>query len=394
MDILISKTETCCFSSCPNKMKSYGGFDVAALTFLTLAETYPQHKFYFIGSNDIGTLQSKPDNLIDIETPIRIKHNSDRSKDRYDVAVDYCKQYKFDFMICWYCRGTPLVDYNYGYLSNKGTPRKIRECEKIVSRILAVPKAYKIPVYYIMDDIAEFSRLPSDMPSPAAIWSQCDSEINYRHYTNISDVTRLAAPIVYKPIERLWLMGKQKVDWRSINKTNDFIITCNSTNDGSLDRLNYIENWVLNNFKDVTVYGRWDSPKTLVSVINKRGISDRFERKGMCEMEDLMFKSKYTLVIPLSKKYPDFVTQKMFSMLYYGIIPFWCKNDYDCSNTKYNAFPDYIKVESPNELLHKINELNNDEKKYRKLLDDLYGLLEDRYFDNRIVHDIFDEILL
>lgn len=393
MNILVSKTESCSFSSCPDRLKSYGGYDVAALTFLTLARSYPQHNFYFIGSNDISLLKDKPNNLIDIETPIKLACKDNRSKDKYDVVIDYCGQYKFDFMICWYCRGTPIVDYNYGYLSNKGTPRIIRECEKIVSRILAPAKVYNIPVYYIMDDVAEFSKIPCDMPAPAKVWSQCDGEITYRHYTNISDITHLTTPVKYKPIEKLWLMGKQKIDWRNYNKASNFIITCNSTNDGSLDRLNYIEKWVLDNFKDVTVYGRWNSPKNLVNVINKRNIANRFEQKSMCDMEDLMFNTKYTLVIPLSKRYPDFVTQKMFSMLYYGIIPFWCKNDYDCSNTKYNMFPDYIKVESPDELLYKINELNNDDNKYRSLLNDLYSLLDNRYFDNRIVHGIFDEIL-
>lgn len=394
MNILISKTEPCKFLTCSNRLKCYGGFDVAALTFLTLAKIYPQHKFYFIGSNDIGSLQSKPENLIDIETPIKAASKNLKSKEKYEVAIDYCSQYKFDLMICWYCRCTPIIEYNYGYLSNKGTPRKIRECEKLVSSILAIPKAYNIPVYYIIDDVAEFSRFPQDMPKPAAIWSQCDGSITYRHYNNVSDVTHLIAPVTYKPIERLWLMGKDKVDWRNMNKTNDFVITCNSTSDGSLDRLNYIDNWILKNFKDVTVYGRWNSPRTLVDAINKRGIADRFEVKGICEMESLMFNTRYTLVIPLSKKYPDFVTQKMFSMLYYGIIPFWCKNDYDCSNSKYNMFPDYIKVESPNELLYKINELNKDKDLYKSLLDYLYNLLDDRYFDDRIAHDIFDEILL
>lgn len=397
MNILISKTEACSFSSCPDKMKSYGGFDVAALTFLTIAKTYPQHNFYFIGSNDIASLKDGPTNLIDIETPIRVAYkkakleNSDIEK--YEVAVDYCSQFKFDFMLCWYCRCTPIAEYNYGYLSNKGTPRKLRECEKTISHILAVPKLHNVPVYYIMDDVAEFNKIPYDMPSPAAIWSQCDGTITHRHYKNKSDIEYVATPIVYKPVERLWLMGKNKIDWRNYNKTNDFIITCNSTNDGSLDRLNYIENWILKSFKDVTVYGRWDSPKTLVEAINKRGIADRFARKGMCEMEDIMFNTKYTLVIPLSRKYPDFVTQKMFSMLYYGIIPFWCKNDYDCSNTKYNMFPDYIKVESPQELLYKMNELNNNNDLYRNLLNELYDLLDDRYFDDRIVHDIFNEVL-
>lgn len=393
MNILVSKTEPCSFSSCPDRMKSYGGYDVAALTFLTLARSYPQHNFYFIGSNDISLLKDKPDNLIDIETQIKLAFKNNKLKDKYDTTIEYCGQYKFDFMICWYCRGTPIVDYKHGYLSNKGTPRIIRTCEKTVSHILAPAKEYNIQVYYIMDDIAEFSKIPCDMPSPAKVWSQCDCEITYRHYTSISDITHLTTQVNYKPIEKLWLMGKQKIDWRNYNKTSNFIITCNSTNDGSLDRLNYIEKWVLNNFKDVTVYGKWTSPNNLVNVINKRNIANRFEQRSMCDMEDLMFSTRYTLVIPLSRKYPDFVTQKMFSMLYYGIIPFWCKNDYDCSNTKYNMFPDYIKVESPYELLYKINELNNDESKYRSLLNELYSLLDDRYFDNRIVHDIFDEIL-
>ena len=394
MNILISKTEVCNFLTCSDRLKCYGGFDVAALTFLTMARAYPQHNFYFIGPNNIEMLQDKPKNLIDIDTPIKIASKELKSKEKYEVAVDYCKQFKFDFMICWYCRFTPIVEYKYGYLSNKGTPRIIRECEKQVSYILAAPKAYNIPVYYIMDDVTEFNKIPRDMPAPAAVWTQCNGTITYSHYNSISEIVHVTAPIKYKPIEKLWLMGKTKIDWRNTEKSNEFIITCNSTNDGSLDRLNYIDNWILKNFKDVTVYGRWESPHNLVDAINSRGIADRFAKKGICEMEDLMFNTKYTLVIPLSKKYPDFVTQKMFSMLYYGIIPFWCKNDYDCSNSKYNMFPDYIKVESPSELLYKINELNNNEDMYKSLKNDLYDLLDDRYFDDRIVHDIFDEILL
>ena len=393
MNILISKTESCSFASCPNKMKSYGGFDVCALTFLNLAKMYPHHTFYYIGPNDLATLQECPSNLIDIETPIRAAYKQQNDKVKYEVAIDFCRQYRFDFMICWYCRATPIVEYNYGYLSNKGTPRIIRECEKPVSNILAVPKAFSIPVYYIMDDVAEFNKIPSDIQTPAGIWSQCDCNITYRHYINKSDIVNVTSPVVYKPIERLWLMGKTRVDWRKFTKHNDFIITCNSTNDGSLDRFNYINKWIFDKFDDTVIYGRWTSPSKLVDLIKARGLDGRFIQKGMSEMEDLMFDTKYTLVIPLSKKYPDFVTQKMFSMLYYGIIPFWCKNDYDCSNSKYNMFPDYIKVESPDELLYKMNELNNDTNKYRGLLEELYALLDDRYFNGGIMHDIFDEVL-
>ncbi len=393
MNILISKLDTCRFTSCPDKMKTYGGFDVAALFILNIVLSYPQHTFYYIGSNDISSMSNIPSNLIDIETPIR-ELKKDSTKEKYEVAVEYCKQYKFDLAIYWYCRYAPLAEYNEGYLSWKGTPLKLRECEKHFSHIMAVPKKYDIPVYYLVDDVTELQRVPYDMSAPTAIWTQMSGTTELQRYTNKSTREKYIVPLTYKPIEKLWLLGKKKIDWRNINKTNNFIITCNAPSNQSLDKLLYINEWVFKNFSDTIIYGKWNSPKVITDCIEKLGVSDRFINKGMCEMEDIMFNTKYTLVIPPSKKHPDFVTQKVFSMLYYGIIPFWCKNDYDCSNTKYNLFPDYIKVASPDELLYKISELNNDEKKYRSLLNDLYSLLDDRYFDNRIVHDIFDEVLV
>jgi hypothetical protein len=154
-----------------------------------------------------------------------------------------------------------------------------------------------------------------------------------------------------------------------------------------------VKKWVIDLFEDGKVYGKWTSPKLLTDKITECGVEDKFIWKGMCEMEDLMFNTKYTIVVPPSDKYPEFVTQKVYSMLYYGIIPFWCKNDYDSKNI-YSNFPDFIKVESTDELLQKIDFLNNNPEEYRKLLYELYDLIEDKYFDNRLIHEIFDEILL
>ena len=79
-------------------------------------------------------------------------------------------------------------------------------------------------------------------------------------------------------------------------------------------------------------------------------------------------------------------------MLYYGIIPFWCKYDYD-KNNLYSEFPDFIKVETPEELVEKINYLENNPIEYHKLLNELYELLEDKYFDNRFIKELFDDVL-
>ena len=259
---------------------------------------------------------------------------------------------------------------------------------------MAVPKEFNIPVYYMIDDVTELKQIPYDMDKPAAIWTQCNGTTTYQHYTSPDNPVRekIQFPISYKPIERLWLLGKNKVDWRGYNKTNEFIVTCNAPSDQTLDKFFYIKKWVLDLFDNATIYGRWTCTKAMATEISKNNASHRFVERGMCEMEDLMFNTKYTIVIPPSKKYPEFVTQKVYSMLYYGIIPFWCKYDYDKDNL-YNEFPDFIKVETPEELIEKINYLNNNPEEYKKLLYQLYNLLEDKYFDNRIIHELFDEIL-
>ena len=396
MNILISKLDIARFTKCPDKMKTYGGFDVAALMLLNIVKEYPQHTFYYIGSNDISEFENKPSNLIDIETPIKDINRKCKGLEKYEVAINYCKDsdLTFDFALYWYCRFTNIAKYKDGYISAKGTPRKLRQCEKGLSHIMAVPKEFNIPVYYMIDDVTELKQIPYDMDKPAAIWTQCNGTTTYQHYTSPDNPVRekIQFPISYKPIERLWLLGKNKVDWRGYNKTNEFIVTCNAPSDQTLDKFFYIKKWVLDVFDNATIYGRWTCTKAMATEISKNNAAHRFVERGMCEMEDLMFNTKYTIVIPPSKKYPEFVTQKVYSMLYYGIIPFWCKYDYDKDNL-YNEFPDFIKVETPEELIEKINYLNNNTEEYKKLLYQLYNLLEDKYFDNRIIHELFDEIL-
>ena len=396
MNILISKLDIARFTKCPDKMKTYGGFDVAALMLLNIVKEYPQHTFYYIGSNDISEFENKPSNLIDIETPIKDINRKCKGLEKYEIAINYCKDNNltFDFALYRYCRFTNLAKYKDGYISSKGTPRKLRQCEKCLSHIMAVPKEFNIPVYYMIDDVTELKQIPYDMDKPAAIWTQCNGTTTYQHYTSPDNPVRekIQFPISYKPIERLWLLGKNKVDWRGYNKTNEFIVTCNAPSDQTLDKFFYIKKWVLDLFDNATIYGRWTCTKAMATEISKNNAAHRFVERGMCEMEDLMFNTKYTIVIPPSKKYPEFVTQKVYSMLYYGIIPFWCKYDYDKDNL-YNEFPDFIKVETPEELIEKINYLNNNPEEYKKLLYQLYNLLEDKYFDNRIIHELFDEIL-
>lgn len=397
MNVLISKLNFAHFTKCPDIMRTWGGFDVSALMIYNIAKTYPQHNFFYIGLNDINELDEPLPNLIDIETPIKQLKSKCKGLEKYEVAIKYYtdNNLHFDVAIYWYCRFTNLINYKDNYMTKKGTYRKIRACEKNLCHILSIPKTFNIPTYYLIDDITEIDKLPYDMNMPNGVWSQCNGNTTAERYVSHDNPIRekFAIPLTYKPIEKLWLQGKKKVDWRNIEKPNKFIVTCNGPADQSLDKFFYVKKWVFDLFDDGVVYGKWTSPTKLTDTIKEYNYEDKFVWKGICEMEDLMFKTKYTIVVPPSKKWPQFVTQKAYSMIYYGIIPFWCKNDYDKDNI-YKEFPDFIKVETPEELVEKINYLENNPEEYTKLLNQLYDLLDDRYFNNQLIKDIFDEILV
>ena len=128
-------------------------------------------------------------------------------------------------------------------------------------------------------------------------------------------------------------------------------------------------------------------------MVEKLGIPfDRFENKPILEMEDLMWDSKYTFIPPVSLKHTTFVTQKVWTMLYYDIVPFWCKNDYDTSNI-YSDFTDYLKVETPEEMWDKIKFLENNPEEYKKIRSQLYALLKDEYFNTDAVFKEIDKVL-
>jgi hypothetical protein len=146
-----------------------------------------------------------------------------------------------------------------------------------------------------------------------------------------------------------------------------------------------MEKWIFENEPKQIIYGKWDDE-------SKEKYPENFVEKGIVDLQDEMWETKFTFIPAFSYKSKSFVTQKFWKMLYYGIIPFWCKNDYD-KNNLYSMFPDFIKVETPEELVYKINYLENNPEEYKKLLYQLYDLLEDKYFNNDIIHEIFDEIL-
>jgi len=395
MNIYISRGMKSYFATADNKYRIYGGRDIIGETILRIMRLYPQHTFYYNGANDLDSLEDCPNNIINLDK--KIKAIARKNVDDYDRELVECtfkyieaNNLKFDlFLMFCFITETPVEYWKFN--TSKGTPMKPREMDKSSVYRFAPLKHSDGPIYYYTDDTSCF-KWPRDTRMPTKIFGQYQGPIKLKQFTDKTTVTTeyeiVEKNVEYQPIELFFLRNKTLVDWRNMDKTGGFEIICNQSADGVLDRFYYIKKWVLDYRPEQIIYGKW--VKKNLDAMNE--IHANIQEVPMITMEDKMYNTKYTLVIPANTAYPGFITQKVYSMLYYGIIPFWCKNDYDTTNI-YSKFPDYIKVETPDELYSKIGELESDKELYHKLLCELYECFEDYMFSNDIIYRMFDGIL-
>lgn len=415
MNILIARMMTSRYNTISNIEKLYGGFDVPSHTFLQMAKAYPEHKFYVINTNDLPDFADKPENLIDLFHPAHnyaINNGFDRidtelsqiTKPHYDGIVEYVKKQniKFDLAIYEYGPTIPVARYAAGYISEKTKAvHKTLVSQRQTAHIFVLADELKVPVYLIVNDPRQLNHMPADVKPPVAIFTQCNGVDHSRYYTNLKDKQEIEVPLLYKEIEKFYLLKKDRVDFtnpdciqpdflETYKKDNEFIMTLNSGTDAF--RFKYLQKWIFPYRPNEIIYGRW-TQGTIATEIENAGLQKNFVMRGMSEMEDVMWRSRYTFVVPATKKNGNnFLTQKVYSMLYYGIIPFWSKTDYD-TDYLYSDLPDYLRVETPAELWAKVDELNNNDMLYRELLKKLYDALLPKYFSLDFVHEVYDCIL-
>lgn len=378
----------------------YGGSDLTADVFLNLARVYPQHSFYLLSSSkNLDKLENAPNNLFNLYKEItssieKIPHPKYHPKIyHYKDFYSYIDKHNihFDKAIVHQMGENQPVEWDKGYISQRtGEACCPRICDINPNMFYCVIKHYNIPYILLQDDPREINKIPRDLQPPFKIWGQYNGTDNSMMYKegSLTEMYKAEFPVRHKMIDRLWLRKKPKIDWRTFDKTNKFIMAINPLE----GRAKYLKKWIIDRMPDIKIYGNWNNLSTMMQKeVEKYNIDTSiFEDVPMTQIEDLMFNTRYTLVIPTKKNF--IVTQKPYSMLYYGIIPFWCKNDYDVNNI-YGDFPDYIKVSSVDEFYNKMDELDNNLDMYQNLKEQLWNLLDDKYFCDDIIHEIFDEEL-
>jgi len=387
--------------------KDYGG-DIIAKLFMDMVIKHPEHNYYVATSNDISKTFSglnainKPKNLIDYYTRQKLwckthgyKINDDESYKMLESSLIE-DNIKIDKVIIQgiSLANTSLWGLNYTYDGSR--LRSPLMCSRSGAQIIYFISMNKdISCSFIVDDPRFFLNYPIDLlKKPNSIVSQFNETIRVKVYNGygIESKTLKEIELVckYSHLEKYVLRNKQKIDWRDDKRTNKFIMTLH----GLPDRVKLIKKWVYDFDRNIKIYGNnWTTNKSTVNVVNKLNIPFTiFENCPICDIEDLLWNSKYTYIPPVSLKYTAFVTQKVWVMLYYGIIPFWCKDEYDTSNI-YTVFPEFLKVKSPTEMWDKINFLEQNIEEYNKLRNQLYDILKDEYFNSDFILNEIEKII-
>lgn len=404
----------------------YAGDDSPKIIYFELAKAFPNDTFYIIGVSDFKKFKeanshkifgkvSIPNNIVDVFADMKAQVDPDRwrkstdtharGNERWRLLDEYIEKVGLKFDLGIFMQGPDGATSvgGCGVMSVKGDKENT---PMLMMHNYAGPIIYNLnkqgyPWYVINED-------PRYLPSKHKdIFNQeqlCLSQINDEKSYSVNRLENgYKSPYVphtvkykYAMIERMFLANMKKVDYsnpdhievmikndagqlenRVLQKKNKFILTLN---DG-YDRLAFLEKWILSHDPDIKVYGKWGDEA-------KAKYPNTFIEKGIVQMQDTMWESMFTFVPAFDKQHKNFVTQKVWKMIYYGIIPFWDKNSYDTDNL-FAEVPDYVKVSSPDEMWQKIDELYNDREKYKTLLKQLYDLLKPEYFDGSFIANTF-----
>lgn len=414
MNILIGKSGRSIFFD-EDSWSIYAGDDEAPILYTELARRYPQHTFYLIGKSDIPKLRRKikketnhsfsffddpdeasktfedyvPSNIVYLLEDFKNSGFSDEHVYLEDLI--FKKSLKFDAGIM-IVGPTPQIGIpGKGIQKLDGQPGIVLEMfQKYYAPVMHVLNITGTPYFNIVTDPRYVPYRARDIFNDERfILSQINTEFHGRK--RISGYGELSAPqnlrlvsqkYEYAGVETIFMMRLKKVDFTQMEKPNQFIMALNSAGPQS-DRQRIIKDWLLrDSSKQVKIYGKWE-PEFISQFPD--GV---FEEKAIRDIEPEFWNSRYTLIPPFSLNQSNFVTQKFWKMIYYGIIPFF-HPQYD-TDRLFNI-PDFLRVSNPKQMWDRIDHLQNNENDYRRLLKLIYNMLDDKYFSGEFMMNKMSE---
>lgn len=380
------------------KRSMTSGDEEAPMMYTELAKRHPEHNFYLIGRSDMQRFRKKekassldaffsdeepietvPSNIIDLFDDFDTKnaewpHN-------WLLAKIQRLGIKFDLGLIYYgpMPAVGIPDKGIMRLDGAGPAKSLDMFNKYYAPIVYMLNETKMPWIGLCGDPKYVPAIARDiLNEPKVIMSQTEGKFKTKRissYENSLSTVQVYEHHSYAGIETIFMLDEKKTDWRKINKDILFTIGLN----GGQSRDKFIRDWFINKGRtNVKVYGKWDEEFT-------NEYPNMFEEKRIAEVEDEFFRTKYTIIPPPHHPTGNFVTQKFWKMILYGIIPFFHPG-YDTN--KILNVPDILRINSPEDMWKKIDYLEANPDEREKVVNCLWQFFDkDDLFDGTFLHN-------
>lgn len=388
----------------------HGGDAAPSILLSAMSQVFPNDTFYVIGRSDIARMKGEmyneyfPNgNVIDIwEDYYKLAENveirpGEKGKDH-------------TFTRRWFEENDVELDVAFffsGPATNIGIPDKFRKKNKDktlsddIYKVLLMGVNYcapivdflnetRIPYLNVCEDPRYFPLGSQDLfHRPAKTLGQYNEERLKTHYVNYEqDEVRSPENVEYANVETIFAIGDEPYDVKDLlskklGPDSKFmnVYMNQGLGNGGLDRGPIVEEWILNQWNDdsIKIHGKWKEPWASMSNFTSTAMQDLIE-----EMEH----TKYTLVIPIKKKW---VTSKFWKMLHFGILPFMHPYYDTQGNIPVN---DFLRVETPQQFKERIQILENDEEFYKELLTETMNTFKDNFYTGKtLITNIYNGML-
>jgi hypothetical protein len=367
-----------------NKYSPIGGDNEASCMIRSLANNNPDKNFYIVGRSDFATLSENEktelfpyDNVYDVWQGVGLTI----SNEYYQHIITYFKEknIELDFTVMM-----------IGQLGSVTIPDKIKKVKESdddkPASVLDMTKWYVTPIatwlneakpryVEIVNDPRYTIKQSRDLfHHPEKSLGQYDFEYVTNAIKSYEDQSREIRNVksVYAGMETAFCYDYDYTETAKVNRSTDFMVVLN---EGKPSRYNMLKEWVLNNFDDVEIYGKWEE-ETATKDARFKG------SKHIGEIQRKFQDVKYTFIIPIAK---GWVTSKYIEMIHAGVIPF-LHPTYDEQN--HTGIPDFFRPQTPQELIERIAILNSGQSKYEDAILKLRKLiLKKEYYNGEFIND-------
>lgn len=367
-----------------NKYSPIGGDNEASCVLRALANNNPDKKFYIIGRSDFSTLtENEVIDLFPYGNVIDVWEN---------VGLDISDEY-FRHIINYFDRNSIDIDFcvmMVGQVGSVTIPNKIKKVRDLddvnFASVLDMTKWYVTPISTWLNEVKpRYVEIVNDprytmkqsrdlFHLPEISLGQYDYTYKTNAITSYEDQTRIERNVksIYAGMETAFCGDydyEYSKDFNLDRKTNFMVVL----NEGKPSRYDMLNEWVLEHFRDVNIYGKWEDERTKVD--------SRFKgSRHIYDIQRMLSDVKYTFIIPIAK---GWVTSKYIEMIHAGVIPFFHPTYDEQGHTR---VPDFFRPQTPEELRKRIDILNADENLYRESITKLRHLiLKQSYYDGTFI---------